>query len=60
MRNTFLVCYDIGDDKRLKKVFKTMRDFADHLQYDAESLNQIRLTEGFKNAVLQLGFVEAV
>lgn len=33
MRNTFLVCYDIADDKRLKKVFKAMRDFGDHLQY---------------------------
>ncbi len=33
VRNTFLVCYDIGDDKRLRKVFKTMRDFGDHLQY---------------------------
>lgn len=33
MRNTFLVCYDIRDDKRLRKVHKTMRDFGDHLQY---------------------------
>ena len=33
MRNTYLVCYDIADDKRLRKVFKTMRDFGDHLQY---------------------------
>lgn len=33
MRNTFLVCYDICDDKRLSKVFKTMRNFGDHLQY---------------------------
>ncbi len=33
MRNTFLVCYDICDDKRLRKVHKTMRDFGDHLQY---------------------------
>jgi CRISPR-associated protein Cas2 len=33
VRNTFLVCYDIRDDKRLRKVFKTMRDFGDHLQY---------------------------
>ena len=33
MRNTYLVCYDICDDKRLRKVFKTMRDFGDHLQY---------------------------
>ena len=33
MRNTYLVCYDICDDKRLRTVFKTMRDFGDHLQY---------------------------
>jgi len=33
MRNTFLVTYDIRDDKRLRKVFKAMRDFGDHLQY---------------------------
>jgi CRISPR-associated protein Cas2 len=33
MRNTYLVCYDICDDKRLRKVFQTMRDFGDHLQY---------------------------
>ena len=33
MRNTFLVCYDICDDKRLPRVFKTMRGFGDHLQY---------------------------
>ena len=33
MRNTVLVCYDICDDKRLRKVFKTMRNFGDHLQY---------------------------
>jgi CRISPR-associated protein Cas2 len=33
MRNTFLVTYDICDDKRLRKVFKAMRDFGDHLQY---------------------------
>jgi CRISPR-associated protein Cas2 len=33
MRNTILVSYDICDDARLRKVFKTMRDFGDHLQY---------------------------
>jgi CRISPR-associated protein Cas2 len=33
MRNTYLVCYDIRDDKRLRTVYKTMRDFGDHLQY---------------------------
>jgi CRISPR-associated protein Cas2 len=33
MRSTYIVSYDISDDKRLKKVFKAMRDFGDHLQY---------------------------
>jgi CRISPR-associated protein Cas2 len=33
MRNTYLICYDICDDKRLRKVFQTMRGFGDHLQY---------------------------
>jgi CRISPR-associated protein Cas2 len=42
MRNTFLVCYDICDDKRLRKVFKTMRDFGDHLQY---SIFECQFTE---------------
>ncbi len=33
MRSSYLVCYDITDDKRLKKVFKAMRGYGDHLQY---------------------------
>ena len=33
VRTTFLVCYDIRDDKRLRRVFKTMRNYGDHLQY---------------------------
>jgi CRISPR-associated protein Cas2 len=33
MRTTYLVCYDICDDKRLRRVFRTMRDYGDHLQY---------------------------
>lgn len=33
MRQSYLVCYDISDDKRLRKVFQTMRNFGDHLQY---------------------------
>jgi CRISPR-associated protein Cas2 len=28
-----LICYDISDDKRLRKVFQIMRKFGDHLQY---------------------------
>jgi CRISPR-associated protein Cas2 len=33
MRNVFLVCYDVCDDKRLKKVYKAMRGYGDHLQF---------------------------
>ena len=33
MRTSYLVCYDVCDDKRLRKVFKTMRGYGDHLQY---------------------------
>lgn len=41
MRTVYLVCYDIRDDKRLRKVFKTMRNWGDHLQY---SVFECRLT----------------
>lgn len=33
MRNVFLVCYDVSNDKRLKRVYKTMRGYGDHLQF---------------------------
>jgi CRISPR-associated protein Cas2 len=33
MRKSYLVCYDIADDKRLRKVFKIMRGYGDHLQF---------------------------
>ena len=33
MRTSYLICYDICDDKRLRKVFQTMRGYGDHLQF---------------------------
>lgn len=33
MRSSFLVCYDISDDKRLRRVFRVMRGWGDHLQF---------------------------
>lgn len=33
MRKTYLVCYDICDDRRLAKVLKIVRGFGDRLQY---------------------------
>lgn len=32
MRNAFLVTYDISDPERLRRVFKVMRRWGDHLQ----------------------------
>jgi CRISPR-associated protein Cas2 len=33
MRTTYLVCYDIADPKRLRRVFNTCYNFGDHLQF---------------------------
>lgn len=33
MRSSYIVCYDICDEKRLRTVFKIMRNWGDHLQY---------------------------
>lgn len=33
MRSSYLVCYDIADDKRLRKVFKAMKGWGDHIQF---------------------------
>jgi CRISPR-associated protein Cas2 len=32
MRKVYIVSYDVCDPKRLRKVFKTMRGWGDHLQ----------------------------
>lgn len=42
MRSSYLVCYDICEDKRLRKVFQLMRSFGDHLQY---SVFECQLTQ---------------
>ena len=33
MRNVYLVCYDVADDKRLRKTHKKMCGYGDPLQY---------------------------
>lgn len=44
MRNTYLVCYDITDDKRLRRVFKLCKNYGDHLQYSVFECD-LNLTE---------------
>lgn len=33
MRRLILICYDIRDPKRLRRVFETCKAYADHIQY---------------------------
>ncbi len=33
MRRIYLVTYDIADDKRLRRVFRKMNGYGEHLQY---------------------------
>ena len=33
MRNVYLVCYDVADDKRLRKTYKKMCGYGDPIQY---------------------------
>lgn len=33
MRTTYIVTYDIANDKRLKRIFKICRNYGDHLQF---------------------------
>ncbi len=42
MRQSYLICYDIADEKRLRKVFQTMRNYGDHLQF---SVFECQLTQ---------------
>lgn len=32
MRNVYVVCYDICNDRRLRRVYKVMRGFGEHIQ----------------------------
>lgn len=56
MRTTFLVCYDIANDKRLRKVFKTCRNFGNHIQFsvfecDLNSSEKIELESDIREII---------
>jgi CRISPR-associated protein Cas2 len=58
MRSTYLVCYDICDDKRLRKVFQLVRGFGDHLQYSVfecqlREIDLVRLRTELKKIINQ-------
>ena len=47
MRTTYLICYDICDEKRLRRVFKICKDYGSHVQYSVfeSDVSQIEKTE---------------
>jgi CRISPR-associated protein Cas2 len=56
MRTTYLVCYDIADDKRLRRVFKTCRDYGEHLQFsvfecDLDPKDKARLEAALRDVI---------
>lgn len=58
MRTTYLVCYDIANDKRLRRAFKVCRNFGDRLQYsvfecDLNPSEKIELEEQLKKVIHQ-------
>jgi len=55
MRRAFLVCYDIREDKRLRRVAKVMRGFGDRVQYSV-----FRCVLGARERVLMQQKVEAL
>lgn len=42
MRRYVLIAYDVSDDKRLRRIFKLLRGYGDHIQY---SVFLCRLTD---------------
>jgi CRISPR-associated protein Cas2 len=58
VRHRFLVAYDVCDPKRLRKTFKTMKDFGTPLQYsvfrcDLDRMERVRMIEKL-HGVLEL------
>lgn len=56
MRTTFLVCYDIADDKRLRRCFKVCKNFGNHLQFsvfecDLNPAERIQLESALRDII---------
>lgn len=56
MRTTYIVSYDIADDKRLRRVFKTCKNFGNHLQFsvfecDLSPTERIRMESELKEHI---------
>jgi CRISPR-associated protein Cas2 len=56
MKRNYIVTYDIRDDKRLRKVFKTCKAYGNHLQYsvfecDLDPAERIEMEDALKKII---------
>lgn len=56
MRRCYLVCYDIADPKRWRKVFRACKGFGEHWQYSIffcvlRSIDRVRLQAELEDAI---------
>jgi CRISPR-associated protein Cas2 len=42
-RTTYIVCYDISDPKRLRRVYQTIRGYGEHLQFSVFRCDKVTL-----------------
>ncbi|HZR10565.1 MAG TPA: CRISPR-associated endonuclease Cas2 [Myxococcales bacterium] len=57
MRRTYIVTYDISDPRRLRRVYRTMRGFGEHLQLsvfccDLTASDRVRMIAALEAIVL--------
>jgi len=56
MRATYIVTYDIANDKRLRRVFRVCKNFGNHIQFsvfecDLSSAERIRMESELKELI---------
>jgi CRISPR-associated protein Cas2 len=56
MRNMYIVCYDVSDEKRVKQMCKTMRRFGTHIQLsvfqcELNGVEKVRMIAAIKDVV---------
>lgn len=56
MRTTYMVCYDIADDKRLRRVFRICKNHGDHLPFfvfecDLNAIEKTRFETALKEVI---------
>jgi CRISPR-associated protein Cas2 len=58
MKRSYLVCYDVRDAKRLRRVFKTLKGYGEHWQYSVffcvlKEVDRVRLQRALEETMNQ-------